>query len=57
MRYKANGHEVIERIAREKAEEKLEELRTANVNLRFELEVACGQNADLERRIDELQKS
>lgn len=53
----AKGHEVIERIAREKAEEKLEELRTANENLRFELEVAYGENADLERRIDEMQKS
>ena len=60
LRAKANtagGHEVIERIAREKAEEKLEELRVANENLRFELEVAYGENADLERRIDELQKS
>ncbi len=53
----AKAHEVIERIAREKAEEKLEELRTANENLRFELEVAYGQNADLERRIEEMQKS
>jgi len=61
LRAKANtakAHEVIERIAREKAEEKLEGLRTANENLRFELEVAYGENADLERRIlEELQKS
>ena len=53
----AKADEVIERIAREKAEEKLEELRTANENLRFELEVAYGENADLECRVHKMQKS